>query len=500
MLEPCNVSQFVLRYREIEPEKIAIDEGDTKISYRQLGLMVDNLAFRLKEQGVLDGDEVLLMAENELLLLVALLSVSAVGGISTVLRRSMLSPLLKEHLSDLNPKFLLTDYEKIKLGAINKILLRRSDFFSDYYFDKSDISKLIHSGDHLNNAVFSFVIGSGSTGGSKIFAVTNRQEISHLNSRIKAFVFSLNDHVATVTHIEFTAARRNIFSALSHGCTVKLFPKNNESYLYKLICSDVSILSVPVITLHELEKMYAHNKKIFPNLRILSAGGSLVSEDLRTKVDNNLTKHLHIIYGTNELGFLTLAKPEDWRGKPGSIGKAIEGVEIEIVNKNDLCVEPGQPGLIRLRKNNMIEEYINSPELTQRYVRGGWFYPNDVGSIDKLGNVKFLGRADDMMIFNGINIYPAEIESCFFKMPGIKDVVALPVHHSIHQDVPVCAVVLQDGFSLDQSVILNWGRQMLGTVAPKHVFIVENIPRDAQGKLLRPQLRELLLSKNFLSH
>lgn len=495
MLEPCNVSQFVLRHRAVEPEKIAIDEGDTKITFHQLGLMVDNFAACLKNNGILVGDEVILMAEDELLLLVAMLSVSAAGGVSIVLRKSMVSPLLKEQLSDLNPKFFLSDQGRIKLGAIKKILLTRSSLGD--HIDKSNDLNNNDSNFYSKSSKFSLIIGSGSTGRSKIFTVTNQQEIDHLNSRIKALNLTSADHVASMTHIEFTAARRNIIAALSGGCTVKLFSKNDELYNYKLICSDVSVLSIPVIALYALERDYSGDKKIFPNLRIISAGGSLVGEDIRKKIDKNLSKNLHIIYGTNELGYLSVAKPENWRGIPGSIGKVIDGVEIQIVDENGLCVPLGQPGLMRFRKKHMIGEYLNSEELTQKYVRDGWFYPNDVGSLDESGNITFLGRADDMMIFNGINIYPAEIESFILRIPGIKDVAALPLRHLIHQDVPVCAVVLQDGFSLDQSDILNWSRAMLGAVAPKHVFIVANIPRDPQGKLLRPQLRELLSSQIF---
>jgi acyl-coenzyme A synthetase/AMP-(fatty) acid ligase len=108
------------------------------------------------------------------------------------------------------------------------------------------------------------------------------------------------------------------------------------------------------------------------------------------------------------------------------------------------------------------------------------------------GIVRFLGRADDMMIFNGINVYPLEIERSMRELAGIQDVAALPLRHPVHQDVPVCAVVLDEGSALSKAQILEWGRSALGTVAPKYVFIIDKIPRDDQGKLLRPQLRKIL--------
>jgi acyl-coenzyme A synthetase/AMP-(fatty) acid ligase len=245
-----------------------------------------------------------------------------------------------------------------------------------------------------------------------------------------------------------------------------------------------------VILLNELVRKLGGQTGLFPDLRILVTGGSIITEELRHSTDQLLTKYLHVVYGTNELGFLTVAPPDDWRTYPGSIGRPIEGVEMEIVDAHGMPVTDGQPGLLRFRKQVMMSEYLNAPDLTRRSFRNGWFYPHDVGSMGADGVVRFIGRADDMMIFNGINVYPLEIERSMRELPGIKDVAALPLRHPVHQDVPVCAVVLQEGSVLDKAQILAWGRSALGAVSPKHVFILDQIPRDDSGKLLRPLLRK----------
>ena len=165
---------------------------------------------------------------------------------------------------------------------------------------------------------------------------------------------------------------------------------------------------------------------------------------------------------------------------------------MEVVDTHEMPVATGQPGLLRFRKSEMMTEYLEAPDLTQRSFRDGWFYPHDVGSVGSDGIVRFLGRADDMMIFNGINVYPLEIERSLRELAGIHDVAALPLRHPLHQDVPVVAVVLEEGSALNEAQIMAWGRSALGTVAPRLVFIVDKIPRDEQGKLLRPQLRQTL--------
>jgi len=106
----------------------------------------------------------------------------------------------------------------------------------------------------------------------------------------------------------------------------------------------------------------------------------------------------------------------------------------------------------------------------------------------------FLGRADDLMVFNGIDIHPSEIETALRRLPGVRAVAAIPARHPVHQDVPVCAVVLDPGSLLEPRQILEWAKAELGVVAPRRIFLMDSIPGNEQGKLLRPELRRLLVA------
>ena len=485
-----DVSAFILRHRHIAPQRVAIDLGGSTLTYAELGAVVDSMAMRLQQAGLVSGDLVMLTADSELILLVSMLGISAAGGESMVLRRSMPQSAVDDQWIRFKPKFLVTDHNRFNIPTARTVFVRPDELrHIDTSGDVTPPLRVTHSSPD-RSPIFCLVIGSGSTGQAKFLAVTPQQEISHLNTRVKALGFTAHDQVGSFTHVEFTSARRHIFSALGAGSTVKLFPKNHDSSIPTLVQSNVSVLHVSVILLHELVRKSGGQKGLFPNLRSLVTGGSMISEELRHSTDQHLTKYLHVVYGTNELGFLTVAPPGDWRTHPGSIGRPIEGVEIEIVDAHGMPVADGQPGLLRFRKPEMMTEYLDAPDLTRRSFRDGWFYPHDVGSMGADGIVRFIGRADDMMIFNGINVYPLEIERSMRELAGIKDVAALPLRHPVHQDVPVCAVVLQEGSVLDKAQILAWGRSVLGTVAPKHVFIVDQIPRDDSGKLLRPLLRK----------
>ncbi|MEN9316130.1 MAG: hypothetical protein RIS35_2523 [Pseudomonadota bacterium] len=139
----------------------------------------------------------------------------------------------------------------------------------------------------------------------------------------------------------------------------------------------------------------------------------------------------------------------------------------------------------------MIDGYLGDPEATARQFRGGWFYPMDLGRLEPDGQLVFCGRADDMMIVNGINLYPAEVERCLMSHPAVRDCVAFPVPHPVHQDVPVCAVVVDPMIHTTAGELRDHVCRRIGAYALGSVLILDRIPRNAQGKPVRAELLAL---------
>jgi long-chain acyl-CoA synthetase len=121
--------------------------------------------------------------------------------------------------------------------------------------------------------------------------------------------------------------------------------------------------------------------------------------------------------------------------------------------------------------------------------RDGWFYPRDLLSSTKDGPLIFHGRVDDMMILNGINIFPTAIEDALESHPDVLEVVAYPIKSRIHGEIPVAAVVLKEcAEKRDVSHLIDHCRQILGIRAPRQIFVVDRIPRNSAGKPLRREL------------
>jgi acyl-coenzyme A synthetase/AMP-(fatty) acid ligase len=367
------VSAYVLRHCDESPDRVAIDLGHAAVTFAELGGMVAGMANRLREEGLVKGELVMLTAENELHLMVSVLAVSAVGGVCMVIRRMLPATAVDKYALQFRPRLMVTDHHRFSLQGVQTIFLAARDFglagSNPTHFGRWAAERVISP----KSDPFGLVVGSGSTGLTKVIQVTHGQKLAQLQTRARAFSFSASDRVASLTHVEFQAARRHLFSALSAGSTVMLYPKGGETEVLNMLRSNVTVLNVPGIVLHRLVSRFADEKGLLSDLRIMNTAGSLTSDELRHQIDRHITPHLHVVYATNELGFLTMATPDDWRTHPGSVGRLVEGVEMEIVDAHGMPVADGQPGLLRFRKPEMMTEYLDAPDLTRRSFRNGWF-------------------------------------------------------------------------------------------------------------------------------
>ena len=148
----------------------------------------------------------------------------------------------------------------------------------------------------------------------------------------------------------------------------------------------------------------------------------------------------------------------------------------------------GLPGLIAIQSDQLISGYLNDDEATQRALIDGWFIPGDVGRFTPDGHLIYCGRSDNMMIFNGINIFPIEIEQCLLNHPDVADVVAMPTRHAMHQDVPIAIVVLHKNAKTTEQQLRRFAAKNLGPKQPRRILLVDDIPRNQQGKPLKKEL------------
>jgi acyl-CoA synthetase (AMP-forming)/AMP-acid ligase II len=212
---------------------------------------------------------------------------------------------------------------------------------------------------------------------------------------------------------------------------------------------------------------------------------------LRQAVLAHVTPHLHVSYGTTETGGVCLAYPHEHDDPREPVGRPVAGVDVEIVDGDRRPLAPGEVGEIRLRAAGMVDHYVGDPETTRRRFEDGWFYPGDLGARLPGGALCVQGRLDDMMILNGMNIFPAEVERVLESMPGVRHAARLAVRSPVHGDIPVAAVeVAPDGPAPD--AISRFAREQLGMRAPRRVVVLDALPRNAGGKVVKREIAALV--------
>jgi acyl-coenzyme A synthetase/AMP-(fatty) acid ligase len=144
----------------------------------------------------------------------------------------------------------------------------------------------------------------------------------------------------------------------------------------------------------------------------------------------------------------------------------------------------------------MATGYLDNPQQTSHRFHDGWFYPGDTGCIKADGQLLVYGRKDDMIILNGINIFPSEIEIVLESHPAVANAIAVALTSQIHGQIPVAAVQLKQGNSTNVDELMIYAREKLVLRYPRRILILDTLPRNKQGKLLRQEVRALFEQNN----
>ncbi len=206
--------------------------------------------------------------------------------------------------------------------------------------------------------------------------------------------------------------------------------------------------------------------------------------------------HIPLIegYGLSEASPVVTKNPLDGTRKPGSIGPPIPNVEVSIQDDMGRELGPGEIGELCVRGGNVMLGYWNHPEETAKVMRKGWLLTGDIGYRDTEGYYFITDRKKDMLLVNGINVYPREIEEILYQFPGVKEAAVVGKPHSRKGEQPVAFVAPNDGAVIEAKALLQFVRRKLAHYkVPRSVVLLPALPRNATGKILKTVLRELIV-------
>ncbi|WP_374340850.1 class I adenylate-forming enzyme family protein [Azonexus sp.] len=481
-MEKGNLADLLTRQAELRPDAAALLHRGNAVSFAQLDDAVWRATVWLGTHGVKPGDVAGLSLCSELAIVVAMLALARMGATVFSLPVGQPAPLRDEMAVRAGIDLLICDKDAEGAPGIRRLE------FALRALQQVDADNFRH---HIATpeAPWMILFGSGTTGRPKGFQLSHRQQLARCASSSEWLELTPGDRISSLMHFNFSNTKTRFLEGLLHGATFLVPDRELAEAVAQCRRAGVSVLHATVFHLERiLAGLPASASGHLDFLRLLTVGSSTISDGLRQRVAARLTANLRIHYGTNESGLLTYATPPRLFASPGTVGRTAAGVELEIVGPDDRPLPAGSTGLVRARRPGLIDGYRDDPAATGEAFRNGWFHTGDLGRIDADGELIYCGRADQMMIMNGINIYPEEIERVALQHPAVADAAALPLRSPIHQDVPVCAVALHPGRPADDHDLFRFVQDRLGFKGPKKIFFLDRIPRNEQGKLNRAAL------------
>lgn len=485
-----NLADALSRRALLHPDAIAVRLPRARLSYRQLEGLVWRFAEFLRDSGAGPGDIVALGFESELAQLVAMLATARIGATAFTLPSRLPAPLRAELTGMIDIALLLTDSH----AATVEPGLRRL---------RVDLRVLAESSapidtrvrDPSPNAPWLIVTGSGSTGRPKLLALTHAQARAQAELTARSISISPTDRVMSLVHLDLSSTKDRFLAALLRGASVVLFERRGADVFAVCRRAQASVMWATAFHLEQmLRALPADSTEALPSLRVLLAGTATVSMSLRRRALSMLTPNLYVRYGANECGLMSIAGPDDLLASADTVGRVPQGVSLEVVDAAGRPLPAGEIGLVRVRSRGVVGGYLNDDDATRRMFGEHGFLPGDLACFTADGQLVHCGRADHMMIMDGVNVYPAEIERVLSAHPAVRDVAAVPLRSAVHQDIPVCAVALLEGSRVTGDELREHAFLHLGVRGPRKVVVLDRIPRDEIGKLDRANLAAAIAS------
>ncbi|MBY8857221.1 fatty-acid--CoA ligase FadD5 [Nocardia sp. CA2R105] len=504
----------VHRHALMTPDRIAIKYLDSATTWRALDERSRAFAAALHRRGVRFGDRVLMALLNRTEYIEAVLGANLIGAIPVPVNIRMSPAEVSYLVTDSGAKVVVTekvlapllDAVRAATGAIDAMIVvdgagdpAHLDYEALVAEDPSDLPGI----DVPEDTVAVIMYTSGTTGKPKGAMLTHTNLQAQAVTTINAAVGSSDDDVASVVppifHIAGLAGFAPVFYRGIRAVIHPLGAFDADTMLDTLEREGTtSVFMVPAQWQAVCAAQRARPRDLA--LRTISWGAAPASDTVLTAMNESFPQALNMTaFGQTEMSPVTcVLQGKDALRKIGSIGKVVPAVTARIVDPMMNDVKPGEVGEIVYRGPNLMKGYWQNPQGTAEAFRGGWFHSGDLVRQDEEGFLYVVDRAKDMIISGGENIYCAEVENVLYGHPKIAEAAVIGRAHEKWGEVPVAVVVLADGAG--ELTLAELGPHLDENLArfkhPKDLVIIGELPRNASGKVVKPELRNAYGSKD----
>jgi len=482
-----------------DPTRLAIETLDGgRISYGDLIAQAGQIANVLVSCGVKPGDRVAAQTEKSVPGLVLYLAAVRAGAVYLPLNTAYTLNELEYFLTDAEPSLVVCDPARAEgIGAIAArvgagIKTLDADGRGSLSDAAADASPAFATAARAGDDLAAILYTSGTTGRSKGAMLTHDNLASNSLSLVDTWRFTDRDvliHALPIyhTHGLFVASNVTLFARAA----MIFLPKFDPELIIRLMARATVLMGVPTFYTRLLHSP-ALSRESTAHMRLFISGSAPLLADTHREWAARTGHAVLERYGMTETNMNT-SNPYDGDRVPGAVGRALPGVAVRVTDpETGTELARDTIGMIEVRGPNVFKGYWRMPEKTKAEFRDdGFFITGDLGKIDGQGYVHILGRGKDLVISGGFNVYPKEIESEIDAMPGVVESAVIGVPHADFGEGVTAVVVRDKGAKVDEAAVL---RALDGRLAkfkmPKRVIVVDELPRNAMGKVQKNILRD----------
>nr|PZN23586.1 MAG: acyl-CoA synthetase [Mycolicibacterium hassiacum] len=491
------------------PDRIAVIDDEGEFTFGELDRAAHAVAHALLARGVRGGDGVAVLARNHRWFLVAVYGAARAGARIILLNTEFSGPQIKQVAEREGARVIIYDDEyaeavrqaEPELGTM-RALPTNPDSDEPSGSTDETLAELIERyggkpAPKVTKHASIIILTSGTTGTPKGANRRTPPSLAPVGGVLSHVPFKAGEVTALPAPMFHALGFLHSTIAMMLGTTLVL----RRRFKPATVLADIekhrvtAIVVVPVMLSRMLDELDRTSPKPdLSSLRIVFVSGSQLGAELATRAMRELGPVIYNLYGSTEIAFATIARPQDLSINPATVGPVVKGVKVKILDENGNELPPGQVGRIFVGNTFPFEGYTGGGH---KEIVDGLMSSGDVGYFDEHGLLYVSGRDDEMIVSGGENVFPAEVEDLISGHPEVVEATAIGVEDKEWGQRLRCFVVKAEGSNLTADDIKNYVRQNLARYkVPRDVIFIDKLPRNPTGKVLKRELREMKVEES----
>ena len=500
-----SVAAILKESAERHPDSIAVVVGGTETTYAELWTQTRSYAGALRQAGVTDGDAVAILIPNVADFARVYYAILAIGGIVVPIHALLKCDEIDYVLRDSGATMLICAAPLLgegAKGAVKAGVPVLSVLSPDPIDGIPQLEALAALAEPIRTYTprqpadtATILYTSGTTGKPKGAMGSHFALVEQVNTLLlSTFDMRPTDTILGCLPLFHTFGQTcTLNTGLRAGAKIVMLPRfDGDTALRTLIDNDCTIMmGVPTMYIALLEAAKKTTDR--PKLRYAVSGGASLPIAVIERFRAEFGVEIYEGYGLTETSPVASFNHVGRPPRAGSIGQAIWGVDVEIakadVEETIELLPVDELGEIVIRGHNLMKGYLNLPEESAKAVVDGWFRTGDLGTKDADGYLWIVDRKKDMILRNGYNVYPREVEEVLVAHPAVSSAAVFGIAHELHGQEIMAAVVLTPGVEVDTAALAEYAKEKLaGYKYPRRVEIVTSLPLGPSGKVLKREL------------